>query len=244
MKDPTWLYAAAVGDITGYATVTRDTGARPGVRARRAQTAILSAAWRLFQEKDYDSITMDDLARAAGVSRPSLYSYYHSKRSIFLAISIAVNARFQASTRAFLSVEIGEALGFDLRTWVKNHLDFLQETFWTTVLWDQLVVHDDRLRTEGVRQESQAWTTLGEHILRLRGSVEGNSIAEGMVVLAMLERSWFYWSLADAPFAFDVLIDTTTAMVGALIALPRTTSSRTSNGTETVRSQKRQRRVP
>jgi AcrR family transcriptional regulator len=243
MKDPTWLYDAAVGDSKGYATVTRDTGATPGVRARRAQTAILSAAWRLFEERDYDSITMDDLARQAGVSRPSLYSYYHSKRSIFLAIAIAVNARFQASTRAFLSVEIGEALGADLRTWVKNHLDFLQETFWTTVLWDQLVVHDHRLRAEGVRQESQAWKTLGEHVLRLRGSVEGNSLAEGMVVLAMLERSWFYWSLADAPFPFDELIDTTTATVGAVIGLSTTASSWSSLGTETVRPPKRQRRI-
>ena len=53
MKDSAWLYEAAVGDSRRYATVTRDTAASPGARARRAQTAILTAAWRLFQEEDY-----------------------------------------------------------------------------------------------------------------------------------------------------------------------------------------------
>jgi AcrR family transcriptional regulator len=243
VKDPTWLYEAAVGDLRGYATVTRDSGAQRGVRARQAQTAILAAAWRLFEEKDYDSITMDDLAKQAGVSRPSLYSYYHSKRSIFLAIAIAVNARFQASARAFLSLEIGEPLLTDLRTWVKNHLIFLKETFWTSVLWDRVVIHDDRLRAEGVRQESQAWNALGEHVLRLRGSPGGNSLAEGMVVLAMLERCWFYWSLSDGPFPFDELIDTTTATVAAIIGLPTSTLLRSSIGAEAVRPPKRHRRV-
>ena len=114
-------------------------------------------------------------------------------------------------------------------SWIRSHLELLQETFWTTALWDQVVVHDDRLRDEGVRQELRAWKTLGEHVLHLRGeSVERNAVAQGMVVLAMLERSWFYWSLADGPFPFDDLVDTAAATVGAVIGLAASSASRSS----------------
>jgi AcrR family transcriptional regulator len=55
---------------------------RPASRDRRSR--IIDAALRLFAETAYDSVQMDDLARAAGVAKPTLYRYFATKEELFL----------------------------------------------------------------------------------------------------------------------------------------------------------------
>jgi len=50
------------------------------------QEEILRAALRLYQKLGPDKVTMDDLAKATGRSRTSLYYYYKNRDEIFLAV--------------------------------------------------------------------------------------------------------------------------------------------------------------
>lgn len=45
---------------------------------------ILNAAATLFEQRRYEQITMDDIAKIAGVSKGTLYVYFRTKESIFL----------------------------------------------------------------------------------------------------------------------------------------------------------------
>lgn len=51
---------------------------------RRAQ--ILAAAFECFAAKGYHASTMDDLVRASGLSKGSLYWHFRSKEDVFLAV--------------------------------------------------------------------------------------------------------------------------------------------------------------
>jgi AcrR family transcriptional regulator len=51
---------------------------------RRAQ--IVEAAFACFAEKGYHATTMDDLVRASGLSKGSLYWHFRSKQDVFLAV--------------------------------------------------------------------------------------------------------------------------------------------------------------
>jgi len=59
---------------------------RPRIRldndARRAQ--LLDLGMRIFTEKTYDEVSIDDLARAAGISKGLLYHYFPTKRDLYL----------------------------------------------------------------------------------------------------------------------------------------------------------------
>ena len=59
-----------------------------GVRARKkrqTRKAIIDAAIELFTEKGFEQTSMDELARAAGVGKGTIYGYFKAKEEIFLA---------------------------------------------------------------------------------------------------------------------------------------------------------------
>jgi AcrR family transcriptional regulator len=200
MNDGTTLLSFALGDTAKYASVARDLATSAGQRSQRSQAAILGAAWQLFQEEDYAQITMEDLARRAGVSRPSLYSYYHSKRSIFLAIEIACNAGYQERVCAFHKIDCGDDFVVQLSDWVDSYLKFWEEVAWARRLWDQVAATDITLREEGLRHDISAWRSFGNHLATLRGEHNRTrALAQGMMVLSMLERTCFYWTMSKAP---------------------------------------------
>jgi TetR/AcrR family transcriptional regulator, ethionamide resistance regulator len=68
----------------------RETPAR-GRRAARAsgderQRAILATAERLLEERPLNEISVEDLARGAGISRPTFYFYFPSKDAVLLTL--------------------------------------------------------------------------------------------------------------------------------------------------------------
>ena len=54
-------------------------------KKRRTRKAILQAAVQLFGDKGYEQTSIDELARAAGVGKGTIYSYFQTKSEIFLA---------------------------------------------------------------------------------------------------------------------------------------------------------------
>src|SRR5579871_6959824 len=61
----------------------RKRAARLDVDERRAQ--LLSLGLAMFSERSYDEVSIDDLARAAGVSKGLLYHYFPTKRDLYVA---------------------------------------------------------------------------------------------------------------------------------------------------------------
>jgi AcrR family transcriptional regulator len=47
---------------------------------------VLDAAGRLFGERGYDGTRLDDIAAAAGVTKPVLYRHFADKRALYLAL--------------------------------------------------------------------------------------------------------------------------------------------------------------
>ena len=73
-------------------------------QARREQ--ILSAARRCFIENGYHPTRMDDIARAAGLSKGGVYFHFKSKQEVFESL---VDEEFQASMRFLEEVTSGPA---------------------------------------------------------------------------------------------------------------------------------------
>ena len=62
--------------------------------------AAIAAAERQFLATGYESVTMDSIAKESGVAKQTLYSYFGSKRELFLAL---VTAKTQATAQSVRS---------------------------------------------------------------------------------------------------------------------------------------------
>src|SRR4051795_13687560 len=79
----------------------------PAPRGRRSvrpsgddrELAILTTAERLLAERPLSAISVDDLARGAGISRPTFYFYFASKDAVLLTLLDRVVAEADAATK-------------------------------------------------------------------------------------------------------------------------------------------------
>jgi AcrR family transcriptional regulator len=75
---------------------------------RRRQ--LLDVACVEFAERGFHATSMDDLALAAGVTKPVFYQHFVSKRALFIAVLEDVGGRLlEVLTKATASVETGRA---------------------------------------------------------------------------------------------------------------------------------------
>ena len=59
----------------------------PEVRKGRKFDQVLEGAWKVFMQEGYEGASVDDIARSAGVSKATLYSYFPDKRLLFLEVA-------------------------------------------------------------------------------------------------------------------------------------------------------------
>jgi AcrR family transcriptional regulator len=61
---------------------------------------IMEEALRLFSQRGYDAVSVEQIALAVGIKAPSLYKHYKGKRAIFDAIFAEMQRRYDAEAAA------------------------------------------------------------------------------------------------------------------------------------------------
>jgi AcrR family transcriptional regulator len=62
------------------------TTVRKRLSSEERRATIVEAAGRLFGKRGYDSTRLDDIAAAAGVTKPIVYRHFDTKRALYLAL--------------------------------------------------------------------------------------------------------------------------------------------------------------
>jgi len=94
---------------------------RPKQKAVRDQ--ILRTAADLFRERGYRATTLDDIARRLGMSKASLYTYFHAKEEMLAAISRETIETFTQELGLVLRSNLPPEE--QLRRIVRNHVRFV-----------------------------------------------------------------------------------------------------------------------
>ena len=63
----------------------KTTRTRPSLDTRRAQ--LIAQGMAFFGTRPYDTVSIDDIAEAAGISKGMLYHYFPTKRDYYAAVS-------------------------------------------------------------------------------------------------------------------------------------------------------------
>jgi len=77
--------------------------AAPSIRKGRKYDQVIGGARAVFLRDGFERASVDDIARAAGVSKATLYSYFPDKRLLFLEIAKAECRRLTDEAEALIS---------------------------------------------------------------------------------------------------------------------------------------------
>lgn len=87
---------------------------------RRLQ--LLSAAERLFAERGFLAVRLEDIGAAAGVSGPAIYRHFPNKESLLVELLVGISARLLAGARDVTARSSDAAAALD--GLIDFHLDF------------------------------------------------------------------------------------------------------------------------
>jgi AcrR family transcriptional regulator len=87
---------------------------------RRVQ--LLSAAERLFAERGFLAVRLEDIGAAAGVSGPAIYRHFPNKESLLVELLVGISTRLLAGAREVRSRGTDAAAALD--GLIDFHLDF------------------------------------------------------------------------------------------------------------------------
>ncbi|MGA7148934.1 MAG: TetR/AcrR family transcriptional regulator [Microbacterium sp.] len=86
------------------------------------QAAILHEAARLFAERGFSGVSLEDLGGAVGISGPALYRHFANKQALLGAILVGVSERLLAGGRRVVAQ--GGTPADRLRALIDFHVDF------------------------------------------------------------------------------------------------------------------------
>jgi TetR/AcrR family transcriptional regulator, ethionamide resistance regulator len=97
-----------VPNVSGVSELPTQTEYAHASRGRRSshhtgddrEQAILATAERLLQERPLADFSVDDLAKGAGISRPTFYFYFSSKNAVLLSLLDQMNTKAHAALKA------------------------------------------------------------------------------------------------------------------------------------------------
>ena len=94
-------------------------------RKEQRRAEIIDAAEKLFYQKGFDGVTMDEIADAVELSKGSLYVYFRSKDSLFFAIVDRVHRDYY---RQFMeNLDESASGGEQIRSMIRCLVDFTRD---------------------------------------------------------------------------------------------------------------------
>jgi AcrR family transcriptional regulator len=76
------------------------------IKRGRKYEQVLYGAWQVFRRDGFEGASVDDIAREAGVSKATLYSYFPDKRLLFLEVAKGECCRQAQETVALMTSEL------------------------------------------------------------------------------------------------------------------------------------------
>lgn len=160
----------------------------PAARRRRQ---LLDVALRVFAERGFHDASMNDIAVAAGVTKPVLYQHFTSKRELFAELLTDVGRDLQETiTKAVTAAQTPHemvVLGFTAYfTYVDRHRDAFQ------LFYGGSMARDEEF-AEVVNQTETAVAGLVAGLIEIEGLSPGQRQVLGHGVVGLIEGASIHW---------------------------------------------------
>src|ERR1700744_4125258 len=139
----------------------------PNPRSRRKsdrRLQLLAAAERLFAERGFLAVRLEDIGAAAGVSGPAIYRHFPNKESLLVELLVGISTRLLAGARDVRSREAGTAAA--LNGLIDFHLDFVLKEPDLIRIQDRDLAHLPAAAERQVRRAQRQYVEVWVGVLR------------------------------------------------------------------------------
>lgn len=186
--------------------VSRSTaaGARDSSKEPSSYERIIRAAYMCFERYGIDRTSIEDIAREAGVTRPTVYRYFKGKLDIVDLISSEESRKVNAEVRKRLvrgqpfATRVTEALLLVVRIAIKN--PYIRRT----LSYREFQAEADSLDSDMHRLHRQWWGPLLEHAAE-RGELASDLDIDEILVWFTLTQRMLLMRLESGPITDEEL---------------------------------------
>ena len=159
-------------------------------KSDRTRESILGAARTAFARKGFSGVTIKDITDLAPVTRANFYYYFSDKTELFIELGTDTYREALAVVESF--AEQGNPPNrADIEAWVAGYFSYLDRNGAFVIRSTEDMPPDRKFRAAVSRSHRRTAAALGEGIAKLAPTPpELDPVATGLVVMAMLERSW------------------------------------------------------
>ncbi len=179
-----WTY---VGRVSGEGAVAK---LRP-VRTN-ARTRLLAAAEHLLEAGEAAELTVDSIARAAGVAHGTFYRYFRDRSDVLEALARHLKATRAVGDDGLLRDDVTSLADArrGVRTWMSERLRFALQRRAAVRAWSTLVASEARLAAYREERRDSTRRRLHEHleVLTSRGFADVSDPAStAMMLMALVD---------------------------------------------------------
>ncbi len=88
------------------------------------ENLIVDAARTVFGSKTYDQVSMNEIAKTAGIAKSSIYTYFPNQEALFVETAFRHTGKFIAA----LKKRVQEERSPSLETFINDYLDYHIDT--------------------------------------------------------------------------------------------------------------------
>lgn len=203
-----------------------------GTRGARTRQNLLDAALAQFADSGFQATSVDDIARAAGVSRATLYQYFESREEIVVELLEECGAALMRVVRR-LGALGPDASGYDNLHWWLGEWAYVYDKYATMFIeWAHIDSPNAQLRP--------LLTTFVDGYTALIASRVTESPISGIdpehvsiALVTIIERFHYYLHTQDIPIGAGTALDTLAVAV-QLVLFPATQVEAFSGARETT----------
>ncbi len=135
-------------------------------------------------------MTIKDITDLASVTRANFYYYFSDKTELFIELGTDTYRQALAVVEGFMEQGSPPSRA-DIEAWVAGYFDYLDRNGAFVIRSSADMPPDRKFRAAVTRSHRRTASALGEGIAKLAPvPPDIDPVATGLVVMAMLERSW------------------------------------------------------
>jgi AcrR family transcriptional regulator len=197
----------ATNQADGDRPATR--GSRLPRRARRAQ--LLESALEVFVAQGYHAAAMDDIADAAGVSKPVLYQHFPGKLDLYLALLDHSCDQLEQLVRDALALHDNKAR---INTMTKAYFDFVgQEGAAFRLIFESDLANEPEVRRRLDQIDLTCAEAMAEIITSETSMEQEEAVLVGVAFVGMAQTAARHWLTHEATLSEDTAVRVTAALI-------------------------------